>query len=77
MRYYVNEISYGKAEGRTTPKGFDTKDEAISEYHGIMRQAMLDKDRKGCQVLVWTSYGQVLINELYGTLEPEPETTQE
>lgn len=43
MRYYLVSIQYNKeakAENRTVPKAFDSRDEAIAEFHKQMGNDM-------------------------------------
>ena len=43
MRYYVFAIQYNKeakAENRTAPKGYDSRNEAVREFHRQLSQDM-------------------------------------
>ena|GEM_PF-6620313 len=46
MRYYVFAIQYNKdaqAENRTAPKAYDTRNQAIAEFHRQLSQDMNNK----------------------------------
>lgn len=43
MRYYLLTVQYNKdagAENRSVPKGFDTREDAIREFHSQMAKDM-------------------------------------
>ncbi len=43
MRYYVLSVQYNKdagAENRTVPKAYDTKNEAVAEFHRVLAADM-------------------------------------
>ena len=66
MRYYVFKIFYNKvaqAEDRPQPKGFDTLDEALKEYHAFMRQSILEETCGWCLCMVVNEYGKVEVSD--------------
>lgn len=81
MRYYVNFIQNTvNGENRSQPKAFNTKDEAMANYHQTMGRDIASESILGSQALVWNSAGGILVNDTWGVMvnppEPEPEVEE-
>ena len=66
MRYYVFKIYYNKvaqAEDRPAPKGFNSLDEALKDYHSFMQQSILADTCGWALCMVVNEYGKVEVSD--------------
>ena len=76
MRFYVLSIQYNKeknAENRTAPKGFDTLDEAVKEFHRQMANDMGNTTLGWSLCMVVNSDGNVHKMEKWEKKKETPE----
>lgn len=78
MRYYVFAIQFNKdaqAENRTAPKAYDTRNEAIREFHRQLSQDMVNATLGWSICMVVNSAMGVEASEKY-VAEEIPETEE-
>lgn len=66
MRYYVVAIQYNaeaEAENRTVPKAFDTKDEAIAEFHSQLAKDMKNATLGWSICIIFDNNGNIIRDE--------------
>lgn len=81
MRYYLVSIQYNKeakAENRTVPKAFDSRDEAIAEFHKQMGNDMKNATLGWALSIVFDSNCGIVkeekwVEEVKPTVEPTEE----
>lgn len=72
MRFYVFKVFYNKvaqAEDRPQPKGFNSIDEALKEYHSFMQQSILGETTGWCLCMIVNEYGKVEVIERWDAQE--------
>lgn len=77
MRFYVLAIQYNRekeAENRTVPKAYDTKDDAIAEWHSQLAKDMKNDTLGWSLCMVIDVFGNVIAKERWTrAVEPTPE----
>lgn len=66
MRFYLITIQYNKdseSENRSVPKAFDSKEEAIAEFHAQMGKDMKNATLGWALSMVIDSDGMIIRNE--------------
>ncbi len=78
MRFYVLAIQYNRvaeAENRTAPKAYNTKDEAIAEWHRQLSTDMKNDSLGWSLCMVFDAFGNIIAKERW--TRPAEEVVEE
>lgn len=78
MRFYVVAIQYNRiaeAENRTAPKAYNTKDEAIAEWHRQLATDMKNDSLGWSLCMVFDVFGNIIAKERW--TRPAEEVVEE
>ena len=79
MRYYVFSVETNKegVENRSQPKAYDTRNEAVRQYHKTLSEDMGNSNIATAIVMVINSAMGVEVSEKYvADVEPQTEPTE-